>query len=140
MSEGAPDHAAELPFYITPIGQTDTLMIFMIVFLLVLLVFGGVFYLRLHSVPDRMAHEANHTQLQLIGILTLIALLTHNNIFWIAAIILAALNPPDFMTPIQSIARSLQRLATGVPPQSVKVEETSFERPVDGPAEEPRNA
>jgi hypothetical protein len=86
-------------------------MVICIWLLVVALVIGGVFYLHLHSVPDRMAHEANHTQLQLIGILTLIGLLTHNNLFWIFAIILAALNPPDLMTPIQSIARSLQRMA-----------------------------
>ncbi|MEM9394697.1 MAG: hypothetical protein AAGA38_12615 [Pseudomonadota bacterium] len=114
MSDGATaDPAAGLPFYMTPIGQTDTLMIAMVVMVGAFLLLGGVFYLHLHSVPDRMAHQANHTQLQLIGILTLIALLTHNNIFWIAAIIIAALNPPDFVTPLQSIARSLQRMAGG---------------------------
>ncbi|MDJ0995674.1 MAG: hypothetical protein QNI90_19005 [Dinoroseobacter sp.] len=140
MSDGATNHAtdpaSELPFYMTAIGQTDTLMIFMVVFVLALLIFGGVFYLHLHSVPDRMAHEANHTQLQLIGILTLIALLTHNNIFWIAAIIIAALNPPDFMTPLQSMARSLQRLATGAPQKQESAPDTEAETPV----EEPRNA
>ncbi|MDJ0859677.1 MAG: hypothetical protein QNJ03_11390 [Dinoroseobacter sp.] len=140
MSDGATNHAtdpaSELPFFMTAIGQTDTLMIFMVVFVLALLIFGGVFYLHLHSVPDRMAHEANHTQLQLIGILTLIALLTHNNIFWIAAIIIAALNPPDFMTPLQSMARSLQRLATGAPQKPESAPDTEAETPV----EEPRNA
>lgn len=112
MSDGttAP-HAFELPFYASAYGETDHLMVTCIWLLGIVLVLGGVFYLHLHSVPDRMAHKASHTQLQLIGILTLIALLTHNNIFWIAAIIIAALNPPDLMTPLQSMARSLQRMS-----------------------------
>ncbi|WP_425093976.1 hypothetical protein [Tropicimonas sp. S265A] len=126
-------HLPDLPFYVTPMGETDTLMIFMIVFVLVLLVLGGVFYLHLHSVPDRMAHKANSTQLQLIGILTLIALLTHNNIFWIAAIILAALNPPDLMTPIQSIARSLQRMSGTAPQDVPTLAETAAEEPDPAP-------
>lgn len=110
-THSAADPAAGMPFYMTPIGQTDSLMIIMIVGVIVVLVLGGVFYLSLHSVPDRMAHSVNHSQLQLIGILTLIALFTHNNAFWFAAIVIAALNPPDLMTPINIMARSLQRMA-----------------------------
>lgn len=137
MSDTATHAPAELPFYATAYGQTDTLMLICAGLILVGLVFGGVFYLHLHSVPDRMAHEANHTQLQLIGILTLIALFTHNNIFWIAAIILAALNPPDLMTPIQSMARSLQRMAGG---ERARDETPPAEEAGDVPAQERGNA
>lgn len=103
--------AEHLPFFITAPGETDILFNITVVFVLVLVLLLGVFYLKLHSVPDRMAHHANHAQLQLIGILTLLALFTHNNLYWVAAIVIAALNPPDFVTPINSIARSLRRLA-----------------------------
>lgn len=104
----APEH---LPFFVTGPGQSDVLFNGLIVFVVLAVMGLGVFYLKLHSVPDRMAHHANHAQLQLIGILTLIALFTHNNIYWVIAILIAALNPPDFITPINSIARSLRRLA-----------------------------
>ncbi|WP_172329987.1 hypothetical protein [Mangrovicoccus sp. HB161399] len=104
-----PEH---LPFFITGPGQTDTLFTVITVFVIVAVLGIGVFYLHLHSIPDRMAHQVNHTQLQLIGILTLIALLTHSNIFWVIAIIIAAINPPDFVTPLNSMARSLRRLAS----------------------------
>ncbi|WP_138466492.1 hypothetical protein [Poseidonocella sp. HB161398] len=110
-----PEH---LPFFITGPGQTDTLFTIMTVFVILAILGIGVFYLHLHSIPDRMAHEANHTQLQLIGILTLIALLTHNNLFWVIAIVIAAINPPDFVTPLNSMARSLRRLAQDPEPEA----------------------
>jgi len=106
---------AELPFFITGPGQTDTLFVIVVVFMMVAVLAIGVLYLNLHSIPDRIAHHANHAQLQLIGILTLIALFTHNNLYWVIAIFIAALNPPDFVTPINSIARSLRRMAAGQP-------------------------
>ena len=43
-------------------------------------------------------------------VLALLALFTHNNVFWVAALILALLKLPDFLTPINSIAESLKKL------------------------------
>lgn len=112
MSDSIQDAGVEhLPFFITGPGQTDVLFNITVGFIIVLLLLVGNFYMHLHSVPDRMAHHANNAQLQLIGILTLIALLTHNNIYWVAALVLAAINLPDLATPLGSIARSLRRLA-----------------------------
>ncbi|MCV6596849.1 MAG: hypothetical protein OIF40_07175 [Mangrovicoccus sp.] len=121
MSEsvGPQGSAAEyLPFFITAPGQSDILFNITIGFVIFLILALGVFYLKLHSIPDRMAHGANHSQLQLIGILTLLALVTHNNIYWVIAIVLAALNPPDFVTPLNSIARSMRRLAKEPEPET----------------------
>lgn len=58
-----------------------------------------------------MAHHANHTQIQLIGVLTLLALFTHNNVFWVAALVLAVIRFPDFISPIQAIANALMAMA-----------------------------
>lgn len=113
----APEH---LPFFVTGPGQSDVLFNGLVVFVVVVILMVGVFYMHLHSVPDRMAHNANHTQLQLIGILTLIALVTHNNIYWVIAIVIAALNPPDLITPINSIARSLRKMAKEPEPEPVE--------------------
>ena len=57
-----------------------------------------------------MAHKRATTQSQLIMVLALLALFTHNNIFWVAALILALLKLPDFLTPINSISESLKKL------------------------------
>ncbi|MEM1362876.1 MAG: hypothetical protein AAGF94_14375 [Pseudomonadota bacterium] len=104
----APHH---LPVFIAGPGQPDVLFNFTVALMVFLVFLIGVFYMHLHAVPDRMAHKANNAQLQLIGILTLIALFTHNNIYWVAALVLAAINLPDFVTPLSSIARSLRKLS-----------------------------
>ena len=82
-----------------------------IMFIVILAVLGvGVFYLKLHAIPEQLAHKHGNTQSQLIMVLALLALFTHNNIFWVAALILALLKLPDFLTPINSISESLKKL------------------------------
>ena len=82
-----------------------------IIFIVILAVLGvGVFYLKLHAIPEQLAHKHGNTQSQLIMVLALLALFTHNNIFWVAALILALLKLPDFPTPINSISESLKKL------------------------------
>lgn len=82
-----------------------------IIFVVVIAVLGlGVFYLKLHAIPEQLAHKHSNTQSQLIMVLALLALFTHNNLFWVAALILALLKLPDFLTPINSISESLKKL------------------------------
>ena len=82
-----------------------------IIFIVILAVLGvGVFYLKLHAIPEQLAHKHGNTQSQLIMVLALLALFTHNNIFWVAALIMALLKLPDFLTPINSISESLKKL------------------------------
>ena len=82
-----------------------------IIFIVIFAVLGvGVFYLKLHAIPEQLAHKHGNTQSQLIMVLALLALFTHNNIFWVAALILALLKLPDFLTPINSISESLKKL------------------------------
>ncbi|MBP1882352.1 hypothetical protein [Sinorhizobium mexicanum] len=108
LHPAAVDH---LPVFITAPGQTDVLFNVMIVFVLLMVFLVGIFYLRLHALPEHMAHGASKGQLQIIGVLGLIALFTHNHLFWIAALILAMIEFPDFASPIKSMARSLARIA-----------------------------
>ena len=83
-----------------------------IIFIVILAVLGvGVFYLKLHAIPEQLAHKHGNTQSQLIMVLALLALFTHNNIFWVAALILALLKLPGFLTPINSISESLKKLS-----------------------------
>ena len=46
-----------------------------------------------------------------IPIIILIALFTHQHVFWIAALLLAMIDLPDFGTPLKSIASSLEKMA-----------------------------
>lgn len=108
MNAAAPHH---LPFFITPPGQTDTLMVTMAIFLVVSIVSVGVFYLKLHALPEHMAHKGQKVQFQIVAVLGLLALFTHNHAFWIAGLLLALIELPDFSTPLRSMARSLGTVA-----------------------------
>ncbi len=92
-------------------ANSDPLMVVMAVILIVLVLVAGVFYFKLHAIPEHIAHGKNHTQIQLITILTILALFTHNNIFWVAALVLAVVELPDFLSPLKSIAKSLAIIA-----------------------------
>lgn len=106
-----PAATGHLPIFITPPGQTDVLFVVMVVFLFLMVFLIGILYLRLHALPEHMAHGASKTQLQLVAVLALIALFTHNHLFWIAALLLALIDIPDFSSPMNSIANSLRRIA-----------------------------
>lgn len=102
---------AHLPPFITPPGQTDWFLVGMGIFLVVAVVGVGVFYLKLHSLPERMAHTGQKVQFELVAVLALISLFTHNHLFWIAGLLLALVPLPDFSTPINSMAHSLHRIS-----------------------------
>jgi NADH:ubiquinone oxidoreductase subunit 5 (subunit L)/multisubunit Na+/H+ antiporter MnhA subunit len=108
INPAAPHH---LPGFIAGPGQSDWLMTVMLVFLLVSVVSVGLLYLKLHALPEHMAHRTNKVQLQFVAVLALLALFTHNHVFWIAALLLALVDLPDFSAPMNSIALSLEKLS-----------------------------
>ncbi len=108
MNAAAPAH---LPSFVAGPGQSDWLMSVMLVFLLVTVVSVGLIYLKLHALPEHMAHRTNKVQLQFVAVLALLALFTHNAVFWIAALLLALVELPNFSTPMNSIALSLEKIS-----------------------------
>ena len=105
----APHH---LPGYIPGPDGSDPLFTIIVVSMLILFLAAGVIYFKLHSLPEHMGEKANSTQLQLISILAILAIFTHNNAFWVLALLLAAIRIPDYLTPLQTIARSLAKIAS----------------------------
>lgn len=106
-----------LPFYLAKPGETDVLMVVMGIFLVLAVLGVGNIYLRLHSLPERMAHKGQKLQFEIVAVLGLISLFTHMHIFWIAGLLLALVDLPDFSTPLTSIAGSVERIAdSGSPP------------------------
>ena len=97
------------------------------VFLLVTVISIGVIYFKLHALPEQMAHRGQKVQFQLVSVLALLALFTHNHAFWIAGLLLALVPLPDFKTPILSMADSLQRIAanSGAPAQPPPAADTT---------------
>jgi hypothetical protein len=106
-----PAAAGHLPFFVTAPGGTDVLLIGMVLFMILAVIGVGVFYLKLHALPEHMAHRGQKVQYEIVAVLALLALFTHNHAFWIAGLFLALLPIPDFITPVTSMAQSLGRLA-----------------------------
>ncbi|AUH62883.1 hypothetical protein [Paracoccus zhejiangensis] len=111
LPEPHPLAVEHLPGFITAPGQSDGLLNFVIIFLVIAVILTGVFYLKLHSLPERMMHGAHPAQFQIVAVLGLISLLTHNQIFWIAALLLAMIDIPSFLAPLTSMSRSLHRMS-----------------------------
>ncbi len=110
LHSAAPHH---LPVFITMPGKTDPWMVGAGIFLFLAVVGIGVFYFRLHALPEQLAHRGQKIQFEIVAVLALLALFTHNHVFWIAALLLALIPLPDFGTPLTSMARSLRVLARG---------------------------
>ena len=105
---GAVDH---LPVFVTAPGETDVLFILMAVLVLAAVIGLGVIYLRLHALPEQVAHRGQKVQFELVAVLALLALFNHNHIFWIAGLLLALAPLPDIKTPVSAIIASLDRIA-----------------------------
>jgi hypothetical protein len=108
----APHH---LPGFVTAPGETDVLMVVMAIFLIVAVLAVGNLFLRLHTLPERMAHGSQKLQFEIVAVLGLLALFTHQHIFWVAGLLLALVDIPDFGTPLRRIAGSVESLAK-IPP------------------------
>jgi len=107
-----------LPGFITEPGQTDYLFVGVVVFLVLMILIVGNLYFQLHAVPERMAHRTSKVQMEVVAVLALISLFTHNHLFWIAGLLLAFVHIPDFSTPLYSIAQSLGKLSGRTPETS----------------------
>ncbi|RAI03786.1 hypothetical protein DLJ53_04740 [Acuticoccus sediminis] len=110
MASLHPTAPHDLPPFITPPGETDMMFVAVSVFFVVMVLVVGNLYLRLHALPERMAHRSNRAQFHVVAVLALIALLTHQTGFWIAALLLALVPIPDISTPVARIADALERL------------------------------
>ena len=115
MADQHPAASHHIPAFITAPGETDVLMVVMGVILALSVMAFGILFLRLHSLPERMAHRTHKIQFEIVAVLCLIALFTHMHIFWVAALLLALIDLPDFGTSLNRIAGSAEKIA-GIAP------------------------
>ena len=108
MNPAAPHHQ---PAFFTAPGEADTLFNVMAIVLVVMVLMVAVFYFKLHSLPERIAHKGQKVQFELVAVLGLISLFTHNHIFWIIGLLLAFIPMPDFSTPLIGMDASLAKMA-----------------------------
>jgi hypothetical protein len=121
----APHH---LPAFITAPGETDVLLVVTAVMLIVIVLIFGNLFLKLHTLPERLAHKGHKLQFEIVAVLGLLALFTHIHAFWVAGLLLALVDLPDFGTPLGRMASSLERIADGAaadPADTVKPQPSS---------------
>jgi hypothetical protein len=116
VSDQHPATPHDLPGFITSPGDTDTLMVVVGIVLIGAILMVGNFYLHLHTMPERMAHKSQKLQFEIVAVLGLLALFTHNHLFWVIGLFLAMIDLPDFGTPLRKIAGSVEKMA-GVAPE-----------------------
>ncbi len=140
----APHH---IPGYITQPDGGDPLFTVVAVCMVVVLVLVGVAYFKLHSLPEHLGDKYNSTQLQLISVLAILALFTHNNAFWVLALLIAVIRLPDFISPLRSMADSLAKLSGDIDQikaertrSATKCDEMKVNAAVDGAAQEMKSA
>ena len=92
----APHH---LPAFIAAPGETDVFMVVMAVVLVVAVLAIGLLFLRLHTLPERIAHKGHKLQFEIVAVLGLLALI----------------DIPDFGWPLRRMAGALEKIA-GLPP------------------------
>jgi hypothetical protein len=106
-----PAASQHLPSFITAPGDTDVLMVVLSVILVgAILMFGSLFF-RVHTMPERMAHRGHKIQFEIVAVLGLLALFTHIHPFWVAGLLLALIDIPDFSGSLSRIAGSTEKLA-----------------------------
>ena len=126
-----PAATGHLPFFITAPGETDVLFNVMIFVVLLCIVLIGVFYFRIHALPEHIAHRTTKMQYEVVAVLGLLSLFTHNHVFWIAGLLLALVQLPDFTTPLVGMANSLAKIADRSTPPLV---ETGAASPLPAPS------
>src|ERR1700758_3033112 len=91
-----PTASHNLPLFITAPGETDVLIVVTGVFLTFFIVTFGILFLRLHTLPERIAHRSHKLQFEIVAVLGLLALFTHVHLFWVAGLLIALIDFPDF--------------------------------------------
>ena len=77
-------------------------------------------FFRLHSLPERLGHKK--FQFEIVAVLGLLSLFTHVHAFWVAGLLLALIDLPDFQTPLKRIAASVEKLSgTETSPEAAPV-------------------
>jgi hypothetical protein len=106
-----PAAAHHMPWFITAPDETDILMVVTALFLMVAIVTFGLVFLRLHTLPERMAHRSHKLQFEIVAVLGLLALFTHVHLFWVAGLMLALIDIPDFGGWLGRITAAVEKMA-----------------------------
>jgi hypothetical protein len=104
-----PAASHHLPWFITAPENSDVLFVFTTIMVIGAGLGLGVLFFRLHSLPERLGHKK--LQFEIVAVLGLLSLFTHVHAFWVAGLLLAVIDLPDFLTPLRRIATSTEKLS-----------------------------
>jgi hypothetical protein len=109
MAVQHPAASNHLPWFIPSPDGSDTLFTITTIVVVATLLGLGVLFFRLHSLPERLGHKK--LQFEIVAVLGLLSLFTHVHAFWVAGLLLALVDLPDFQTPLKRISESLHRMS-----------------------------
>ena len=98
-------------------GESDGLFTFATIMVIATVLGLGILFFRLHSLPERMGHKK--FQFEIVAVLGLLSLFTHIHLFWVAGLLLALIDFPDFTTPLRRMAGALEKQAGIETPQEL---------------------
>jgi len=98
-----------VPWFLPGADGSDPLMTLAALSLLGAVALLGVMFFTLHSLPERLGHKK--LQFEIVAVLGLLSLFTHVHLFWVAGLLLALIDLPDFATPLGRISRALEKIA-----------------------------
>lgn len=116
----APHH---MPWFISGPHQGDALYVITTVAVIAAIVGLGILFFTLHSLPERLGHKK--LQFEIVAVLGLLSLFTHVHAFWVAGLLLALVDLPDFVSPWKRIARALEKHVGIEPPPEDTADGTS---------------
>jgi hypothetical protein len=122
---------AHIPFFITAPGQTDTILAAVTIFVIAAVVLAGIFFLTLHTLPERIAHRSRKVQFDIVAILGLIALFTNEHIYWIIGLLLAFIEIPDFGSPVQRMVAAVEKIAATRSGPAPAVTQSAADQPAE---------
>lgn len=107
----------DLPWFTPGADGSDPLFTFATIMVVAVVALLGVFFFTLHSLPERLGHKK--LQFEIVAVLGLLSLFTHIHAFWVAALLLALIDLPDFVTPLKRIALAQEKQAGIALPEPV---------------------
>jgi hypothetical protein len=110
LHPAAPHH---MPWFISGPHEGDPLYVITTLVVIASIVGLGILFFTLHSLPERLGHKK--LQFEVVAVLGLLSLFTHVHAFWVAGLLLALVDLPDFVGPLKRMASSLEKLS-GVEP------------------------
>ena len=106
-----PAASHHLPIFITAPDGTDVLMVVAALTIVAATLAFGLIFLYLHTLPERMAHRSHKLQFEIVAVLGLLALFTHVHVFWVAGLLLALIDIPDFGGWMGRITAAVEKIA-----------------------------